>query len=225
MLQVQKQFDSLCETAQETPGPERVKIYGDKREKLNEMLDDILENNLSLQDMRRLAVTCGSVPALMSKQDDFTAAVLEHMFKAFLIAADRESLVTMLAIRFPDPLGYANVNTESYLAVEGTNLKAPILVLGEAYSRSQVPDTRRLIAAAVRRGFTSSGVRGKDDAAFVKNAMQWYEKEKGHLVPNSIGKYRLFAPEEPDDLLADAYRGKVPERHYENHPPLFVEKP
>ncbi|MGO8688442.1 MAG: hypothetical protein ACLQLG_02320, partial [Thermoguttaceae bacterium] len=82
-------------------------------------------------------------------------------------------------------------------------LKDPILILGEAYAQCRIPKVRRTIANAVRRDFSGSGVRGKDDAEFVKNARRWYEEEKEHLVvlerwpsPNmfSLGPYDVDDP-------------------------------
>jgi hypothetical protein len=64
------------------------------------------------------------------------------------------------------------------------SIRDPILILGDAYSKCQVPEVRREIADAVRRGFTNLGVRGKDDAQFVKNAMQFYEQQKEQLIFN-----------------------------------------
>jgi uncharacterized protein (TIGR03067 family) len=59
------------------------------------------------------------------------------------------------------------------------------LVLCEAYSESQVPETRNVLAHAVRRSFMGLGIRGKDDAEFVANAIEWYKTEKAGLVVNS----------------------------------------
>jgi hypothetical protein len=106
------------------------------------------------------------------------------------------------------------------LAHRGEKLKEPVLLFGEAYSKCRDSEVRRHIAAAVRRAFTGSGVRGKDDAEFVRNAMQWYEKERGHLMLNSCYWYRpsVVGPHEEDDpnfrWLTD----------YEKMPPLFVER-
>jgi hypothetical protein len=63
-------------------------------------------------------------------------------------------------------------------------LRNGITVLGDAYSKSVVPETRREIAAAVRRGFSGVGVRGKDDGEFVANSMRWYESERDGLTVN-----------------------------------------
>ena len=61
----------------------------------------------------------------------------------------------------------------------------PILVLGEAYSKCNDAAVRGEIAAAVRRAFIGSGIRGDNDDAFVKSAMQWYKQNKERLEVNT----------------------------------------
>jgi hypothetical protein len=73
---------------------------------------------------------------------------------------------------------------------------------------------------AVRRGFTGSGISGKDDAEFVNNAMRWYEKEKGNLIVNENSRLRGGAL--PYDENDPDYRLVM--QRYEKIPPLFVEK-
>jgi len=91
--------------------------------------------------------------------------------------------VKLLSTRCQSEIGISN-DIEYYLADCGKKLKDPILVLGEAFSKCKVPEVRHDIAGAVRRGFAGHGIRGKDDAEYVANAMQWYEKEKDHLIVN-----------------------------------------
>ena len=67
-----------------------------------------------------------------------------------------------------------------------------MLVLGEAYSKCQIPETRKDLAAAVRRGFAGLGITGQDDAEYVKNAMCWYEKEKDNVIVSY--KYTMNPP-------------------------------
>ncbi len=45
-------------------------------------------------------------------------------------------------------------------------------------------DAARIFAWPFRRAFSGSGIAGSYDAQFVKNAMRWYEKEKGRLTLN-----------------------------------------
>ena len=77
------------------------------------------------------------------------------------------------------------MTTAEYCVVySGWRFTDPILIFGEAHSKCQVPETRRALAAAVRRSFAGLGIHGKDDAEFVSNAMRWYMKEKGRLIAN-----------------------------------------
>ena len=173
-------------------------------EKLQEALHDILARRLSYRDVRDLAASCGILAIYEGKRSRFENAVLAHSVRVLVDAGDRGALVRLLSTRCP-LLIYNSETIELYLACVGAKLKDPIMVLGEAYANCQVPEVRRIIAAAVRRGFTDLGIRGKDDAEFVKNAMQWYEKEKDHLVPNGwySNNQRMFLldelPKNPDE--------------------------
>jgi hypothetical protein len=80
------------------------------------------------------------------------------------------------------------------------------LVLGEAFSKCKAPEVRHDLAGAVRRAFIGQGIRGKDDAESVTNAMQWYEKEKNHLTVN--GQYcnnTMYLPAEVYDEMPEYY--------------------
>ena len=57
-------------------------------------------------------------------------------------------------------------------------------MLGEAYAKCKIPETRQAIADAARRAFAGSGIRGKDDREFIENCMGWYDANKGHLEVN-----------------------------------------
>jgi hypothetical protein len=226
MLEVEREWTSLMSDANRTRGPEGVEKYGFKNEKLYKMLDAILTKRLTDADLRSLVARCGSVPLEQRGRSRFADMVLEHMVAAFVASGDRESLVRLLSIRFPDPMLYSFVNVETYLValgIKGRKLKDSILVLGEAYSKSREPYVRHMIADAVRRAFTASGVRGKDDAEFVKNAMEWYKKEKPHLALNYISDYNPF-PMQPwyDVHFRNLPGASVPD--FEKHAPLFVEK-
>jgi hypothetical protein len=106
------------------------------------------------------------------------------MLDVFVTSGDRESLVTMLSRRFPPNNGSSNTETEVFLIRYGVRLGDPILILGEAYSKCQIPDVRTQIAAVVRHAFVGSGIQGADDRAFVANAMRWYQENKANLIFN-----------------------------------------
>jgi hypothetical protein len=183
LLKAQKEWESLKDTAARTSGKEAVEKYGLKNEKLDAMLRDLIGDQVSEADARRLATSCSEIPVRPEDRSAFTTAVLAHIVSVFVASGDRDNLVKLLSTRFVPRLGgYATI--EWYVAFFGKKLKDPIMILGEAYSKCQIPSMRHDIASAVRRGFTDLGVPGKDDADFVKNAMRWYEKEKDSLVPN-----------------------------------------
>jgi len=166
------------------PPPE---VGGSKNDKLMEMQQSILSRTLSKDDMRRLAATCGTLP---NEKDPnaFEVHALQYMVGEFIEEGDRESLVTLLSNRFVEFVGPV-ASTQFYLLhCPAHALKDPILVFGEAYSRSKEPETQRQIAHAVRRGFEGCGITANDDVEFVANAMQWYKENKSHLTPQPIGR-------------------------------------
>jgi hypothetical protein len=209
LIEAKKEWDSLLEIGIRATGPEAIEKYGEKNEKLIEMLLDIIKKQLSEDDMRRLVASCEELPALEKNRSDFCKAVLGYLAAYYIDAGDREMLVELLAKRCPSRVSDYNT-VETWLVFRGNKLKDPILILGEAYFKCQTPEVRHTLAAAIRRSFTDLGVRGKDDAEFVKNAMQWYEKEKDHLVYNRL--YRLndeSFPVESYERYPDLYEKKV----------------
>ena len=205
MLKIQKEWESLLDTANKTPGQEAVEKYGGKNEKLDDMLEGILRKHLSKQDLCHLAATCGTLPVRAKDRSEFANAVLAYMERTFIDPGDRDNLVKLLSTRCQLRIcGYDDI--EFYLALRGRRLKDPILVLGEAFSKCKVPDVRHDIAGAVRRGFVGLGIHGKDDAEFVNNAMQWYEKEKGHLTVNQMyWRNTMGLPADTYDLMPELY--------------------
>jgi hypothetical protein len=170
----------------------------------------LLRERLSMDDMRGLARSCATIPKEDEDRSRFERVLLRTMIVVFTAAGDRESLVAMLSRRCPPRL-WLHSDIEWYLVCFGEKMQDPILILSEAFAQSEVAETRRELAAALRRGFGGSGVQGKDDAEFVKNAVQWYTREKDRLVLND--EYTLNA------VLND--RG-----HFDyEHNPLFKPKP
>jgi hypothetical protein len=153
-----------------------------KKGKLIKAQRDLLRKNLSTDDMRHLAATCGMLPIHEPNPNEFKINALQFIVARFIESGDQENLVTLLSARFPDwvgpecPTGYYLIHCPSNM------LRNPVLVLGEAYSRCNVPEVRRDIAKTVRSGFAGFDIPGKNDDEFVRNAMQWYEKHKGRLM-------------------------------------------
>jgi len=205
MRKIQNEWESLLDTANKTQGQEGVEKYGFKNEKLDPMLRRILETNLSYDDLRKLSATCETLPFRAKDRSDFTNEVLAYTERTFIDSGDRDNLVKLLSTRCQVEVGY-QLDIEYWLAYHGKKLKDPILVLGEAFSKCKVPEVRHDIAGAVRRAFAGQGIRGKDEAEYVANAMQWYEKEKDYLIVN--GEYLLNTM-------------KIPAEDYDEMPELY----
>jgi uncharacterized protein (TIGR03067 family) len=215
MLEVKKEWTSLRDAYQKAPA----KISGAKKDTYRELVrmqGDLLRRRLSNDDVRHLAATCGSLPVHWRDWSDFDKAIIQFMVEAFVYSRDNESLVTLLSTRFPLRIG--NWPVEFYLAQQG-RLNDPILILGKAYSKSRVPEVRHDIAAAVRRAFGGLGITGKDDADFVTNAMQWYDKNKQHLAVD-IGYCDEMWPIEPEE----GSLGGIPYEKIWSHTKLFTTK-
>jgi hypothetical protein len=179
MLEIKRQWNTLLDDARMNPGRDK---WGLKNEELVRMQDEILRKNLSKDDMRRLAATCGVLPIDETNPNAFELNVLQFLVIAFVDAGERESLVTMLSTRFPPFVG-PETTTEYYVLHSLRKaIPDPVLIFGEAYARSTVPEVRRAMAAVVRRGFSGFAIPGANDADFVENAMKWYESKKGGPV-------------------------------------------
>jgi hypothetical protein len=147
------------------------------------VLRNMLTKRFSKEDLHELAASCATTPIEEKDRSQFANDLIDELVLIFLDSRDREGLVTVLSTRCPRIVGFS-CDIERALAMTHESIRDPILILGDAYSKCQVPEVRREIADAVRRGFTNLGVRGKDDAQFVKNAMQFYEQQKEQLIFN-----------------------------------------
>ena len=178
----------------------------DDWEKKRDRIDNLLDEQLSLEEMRELIPECNDLPVNVGEWDDFEEDVFLRMFWVFVKAGDRESLVKLFSTRFLPRYYFAD--TESILVRDGEErTKDPILILDEALAKCEIPEVRHNIAQAVRHAFVGSGIRGNDDADFVKNAFDWYKKEKDELV---------FSPE----YLQNSYDMV---KRYSRHP-MFLKK-
>jgi hypothetical protein len=144
----------------------------------------LLKKSLTVPEMRHLAATCGAVPMGVEDLDDFHWSVIVYIAVAFMENGDREGLVTLFSRRFPESLWPEEATARRLIRFSNKAMKDPVLVLGEAYSRCKDHDVRRKLAKTVRCEFEHLPVTASsDDAQFVSNAMQWYEKNKAHLRP------------------------------------------
>jgi hypothetical protein len=202
LAKVQREWESLRDAAKKLPEKEGVRKYGSKYERLGEMLHDIVQKQLSHEEMRQLAASCGSLPIREKDRSDFVNAVLSGMAYKFVTSGDRDTLVKFLSIRCLVRAA-PNCDIEYFVLVYGDKLKDPITVLGEAFSKCKTLEVRRQLADSVRRAFRGHEIRGKDDADFVTKAMQWYEQNKDHLRFNDM--YGLYAMNTAEEI-------------YERHP-------
>jgi len=183
MREIENEYKSLWATYNNSP--EKIG-GGDLKSKYGAVLrlvDRLFRKRVSGQNIRQLAASCDTLPVDAEHRSQFANDLLAFMVKALVELEERDTLVSLLSTRCPGRVG-GHTTIEFHLAYWGRALEDPILILGDAYSKCQVPDVRHDIAAAVRRGFAGLGIRGKNDAEFVANAMQWYEQEKDHLVVN-----------------------------------------
>jgi hypothetical protein len=151
-------------------------------DRINNAQVSLLRKSLSVEDLRQLAASSSTLKAKTSDRRAFVDSVVGHIVVEFLASGDHDNLVMLFANAFPRYVGWYDI--EFVLAAGNKKLKEPIRILGEAYEKCRVPQIRVEIAAAVRRAFTNSGVLAKEDADFVRNAMQWYDHNKGHLAVN-----------------------------------------
>jgi uncharacterized protein (TIGR03067 family) len=203
MGEIEKEWRSLQATYDKTP--EKIPGGGGKDQyfRFSQLQHDLLSKRLSDRELRQLAGAPGPIP-----DGAFTDNVVDLIVWTLVEIGDRDRLVTLLSKRCT---GRVYGETVEYcLAFRGYKLKDPILVLGEAYSKCQSPETCHNLAAAVRRGFSGHGIHCKDDAGYVKSGMQWYEKEKDGLEVNAD-----YARNDADSTLAK----------YERNPKLYEEFP
>jgi hypothetical protein len=174
-------------------------------------LIDLLKKELSAQDMRDFALSCESMPVSPNDRSDFTNRLLAAVALLAAESDDRDCLVSLLSRRCPARIGWADV--ESVVAATPRKTPDPILILRDAYEKSDVPEVRHEIASAVRRAFFGSGIKyspgarsEQDDRSFVLAAMEWYMANKARLAIN---------PQYGSNKIGHSY---------EDHP-LFVLKP
>lgn len=177
MLEVKKEWQALHDSF-----PERSSSK-DNFEERTKMLHAVVKRQLTHEDMGTLAATCGTLSADENAWSEFERCTIEEMLQVFVTSGDRDNLVKLLSTRCPSHYGFMDI--EDYLVRIGEKkLEDPVLILGEAYSKCQVPQVRKVIAKAARRGLKGFGIRANNDAEFVERAMKWYEQEKDHLAFN-----------------------------------------
>ena len=146
-------------------------------------LDNLLEENLSLADMRRLAATCRALPIREQVGPSFAHAVIEFMIRAFVEAGDRDSLITLLSTQCPPCIRTCYI--EVLLIFGETGSKTPL-----RFSERLTQDVRESTGPLryCRHGSPAPSPVMESRAAmidaFVENAMRWYEENKDNLAPS-----------------------------------------
>jgi hypothetical protein len=177
------------------------------------VLVKLLKERLSSEELHELAASFATTPVDPKEWKVFPCELIQALVDLLQDSADREGLITLLSTRCP-PWVHRVPIEDILVESSPTYLEDPVLILGDAYGKSQVPQVREALALAVRRGFTGHGVRGKDDDEFVKNAMKWYEQNKSHLEPNLSYKFN----QDTDGAVLDAVGP-------DGVPPAFVKNP
>jgi len=203
MREIEKEWKARDDAYNAAPHGGKVEF-----EEYRQSVDRLFQERLSLRRLRELTAS-SKIPPVPEEQGTFAYAMLAYMVKAFVESGDRQGLVELLAKRCPSVIEWPEY-LEFYVANRSKRLKDPILVLGEPYTKCGIAETRHALAAAVRRGFAGYGIRGKDDAEFVSNAMQWYQKNNKNLAVNNDYIFNVTSNE-------GAFTIESYERHPEYH--------
>jgi hypothetical protein len=145
---------------------------------------ELLRKKFTKAEMHQLAASFDSAPTDPRKWASYQYLIRDALFDMFRWNGDRDGLVTLLSTSCFREEGFKN-DLEFLIAVND-KLTDPIQVLGDAYAKAKSPETRRNIAAAVRRAFGGQGVTGRDDGELVKNAMEWYRKNREDLIVDPV---------------------------------------
>jgi hypothetical protein len=142
-----------------------------------------IREHLSTQELRAVASSCKAIPSVVNDWSTFHCQLFGAIADILLSSCDRDTFVVLLSIRCPADVGYGNM-IEYYVARPRTGIKDSDLILFDAFTMSRSPEARHEIAAALRRGFAGLGVKGKDDADFVANALKWYNVNRARVKLN-----------------------------------------
>ena len=216
LLRIKEDWRALWETYLKTPE----KLPADRSnsyEKVKEMQGHLFRTSLSDKEARNLAASCGSLPVRCKDWSEPDNAVVAFMVEAFVYSRDRESLVRLFSTRFP--LWIGNWPTEYYLAMAAEGrLKDAILVLGEAYSKSRVPEVRtRHWSRRSPRFRESWDPRKRRCGVRYERHEVVREREGPRHVDGGYWDSDNALPLEPEERAPGFY-----EEAWRNRPPLFT---
>ncbi len=96
----------------------------------------------------------------------------------------RESLIALLAKRCPEkPFMYLGIE-DCLIILYQKELNDGTSVLCDAFDQSKDSKARKVIAAALRRGFRAMGITDSGDDELVKNIRNWYRINAREYEPN-----------------------------------------
>ena len=206
MGEIEREWQSLWDAYGRIRGPgSKIRWYETVK-----TVDRLFAKRLSAQRLRHLAASAEVLPVKDDVRSQFANELLAYMVKAFVGLGDRESLVGLLSKRCPSRIEGPEL-IEFWLAFRGERLEDPILILGEAYARCQVPETRHILAASpVHRAFADFRSTAKTTRNLSRRAMRWYAKEKDDLLVNQAYT-----------LNETGHGGEFSINSYETRPELF----
>ncbi len=195
LLTIQREWDALADAP----------TTKSKHEEKQKQLNHVLRSGLSHNDVRQLAASCQTLEVRAKDRTHFENATLAYIQRTLIDSGDRENLVKLLSTRCRLRIrGYEDI--EFYLAFRGHTLKDPILILGDAFAKCEVPEVRRTLAGAVRRAFLGQNITGNNDAEYVQNAMQWFRSNKSRLTVNGMySQNTVNCPGEAFEEYPDLY--------------------
>jgi len=151
-------------------------------EKKVDILTSLLRDRVSTaerdREFGRLLATCGG-----GSMSSFDGTLAQSFVDILLEERDRDRLATLLAHCCPGYVGMSPI--EFYLANYGQRFMAdPILVLIDAYERSEDAQSKETICAALRRGFRRLRGHQESDPEFIRRCKQWYVENRSRVRLN-----------------------------------------
>lgn len=138
--------------------------------------------------------------AVLGERDDgFAHAVLQNLIHVLAERNSRSELIRLISRRCPKRLGLALGLEDCLVVIHKDNLEDGLLVLCEAYDKSEDPEVRRTIANVVRRGFGNLRIGSDVDSELMSDVKKWYLENRDAYVPNQRYPGHLSRDEFPED--------------------------
>jgi len=165
--------------------------------RINQLVD-ILKKEAWRKELAEIAASCSTIPAREKETSEFAAALPVAITIACVELGDRETLVTLLAARYPKQVNLG-CDTEYYIVRDG-GIDDLLILINSLYGKPRGIHFRRDLEQAIARGFQRDKVVGKEDIDLLERAVKWYND------PKNGDKYRLGGKfTDPILILTDAY--------------------